>query len=85
MKLLGIELSPLWVPIERRLQTLVITVFTSMFFVVPIAGQLLAIGLFFTSYYWISIGYFVWCFYDNYFNKASKLSNFSRVQFPSAC
>ena len=69
MKILGIELTPLWVPVERRLQTLSIIFYVAMFMVLPLLTYFLAIGLIFTSYYWISIGYFTWSIYDNYFSK----------------
>ena len=69
MKLFGIELTPLWVSIERRLQTLSIMFYVSIFMVLPFVAYFLAIGLVFTSYYWISVGYFAWCIYDNYFSK----------------
>ena len=74
MKLLGVELTPLWVPIERRLQTLAVVFHVSFFMILPIVTYFIAISLFFTSYYWITIGYIAWCIY-NYFSKASSLSN----------
>ena len=74
MKLLGIELAPVLVPIERRLQTLSVIFYVSMFMILPFVAYFLAIALFFTRYYWISIGYFAWCIYDNYFSKVSTFS-----------
>ena len=71
MKLLGVELTPLWVPIQRRLQTLSIIFYVSMFMLLPIVTYFTAIGLLFTSFYWITIGYIAWCIYDNYFSKVS--------------
>ncbi len=78
MKLLGVELTPVWVPIERRLQTFTVAMYVAMFMVLPFVTYFTAIGLFFTQYYWISIGYFTWCFYDNYFSKVPS----HRVHFP---
>jgi hypothetical protein len=65
MKILGIELAPLNIPFERRLQTLVVAAFVLIFLqCVSIFGFSLLISLLFTRFYWISLLYAVWYVLD---------------------
>ncbi len=71
MKVLGVDFIPAWIPWKRRLQTLSVIFYVSMFMTLPIVFYVLAITLFFTRYYWISLGYLAWCIYDNYSLRVS--------------
>ena len=66
MKFLGIKLAPLWVPLERRVQTLGVALFVFVFLqgVGLIGLATLLYVLCFTKYYWLSLVYFAWYFYD---------------------
>ena len=66
MKLFGIEFAPLLIPHERRIQT-----FSVIFFVFLFLQGLSLIGWFsvfylllFTKYYWLSLLYGLWYYYD---------------------
>ena len=63
-KLLGIELAPLYVPLERRLQTLMVFFFTLSFTVFPILCILFCVVMLFTPLFWAVIAYWMWIFYD---------------------
>ncbi len=64
-KVFGIEFAPLWIPMERRLQTLSLALLLGVFSVFPVFFTTLFFYLlFFTKYYFISIGYFAWMWYD---------------------
>ena len=60
----AVKWVPLRVPIERRLQTLAVMFYCSMFMVFPFLSIVLAIFLLFTPLFWLSLGYFAWIFYD---------------------
>ena len=62
--MLGIDFAPLKIPMERRLQTLYVIWYVSVFLIWPITMSILAIVLLFTSYFWLTLGYMLWYVYD---------------------
>lgn len=65
MKLLGIDFAPLDIPLERRLQTLGVLFYTSIFFMLGNGSLILfAYLLLFTRYYYLPIAYFLWTWID---------------------
>ena len=74
VKILGIKFAPLWIPLERRLQTFSILLFVGTFSFIPVVCSLLFLYLlFFTNYYFICVGYLGWMFYDtNILNTSRK-------------
>jgi 2-acylglycerol O-acyltransferase 2 len=66
MKILGVNLAPLNVPLERRLQTLSILYFEFIFLqgVSLIGLTTIIYVLFYTKYYWFSIVYMIWYLAD---------------------
>lgn len=66
MKVLGVELAPLHIPRERRLQTLVVTLYVLLFLqVLSLIGFGLLIYTFvYTRFYWLSLLYVAWYVYD---------------------
>ena len=64
-KILGIKFAPLWIPLERRLQTFSLVLLLGIFSFFPVLCSLLFLYLLlFTNYYFISVGYLAWMFYD---------------------
>ena len=65
VKYLGIELAPLNVPLERRLQTLAVMYYIAMFFIFPpILVWLPIYLLLYTKYWWCVVLYGAWFWYD---------------------
>ena len=66
MKIFNIELAPLFIPFERRLQTLSVLYYTFLFLQgLSIIGILTIVYLLFTDLYWIACLYMIWYFYDS--------------------
>ncbi|GFN89091.1 2-acylglycerol o-acyltransferase 2 [Plakobranchus ocellatus] len=66
MKILGIELAPLNIPLERRLQTIGALHFTYSFLFFGFGMLFFFLYLFFfTSYYFIPLLYLIWYLYDS--------------------
>lgn len=63
-RILGIELAPLHIPMERRLQTLAVQQWTLSFLFLGFGCLILMIYLLFTSLYWIPLCYLVYYLYD---------------------
>ncbi|VDK53808.1 unnamed protein product [Anisakis simplex] len=63
-RLLGIELAPLNVSLERRLQTLAMCYHVSMAFIIPFLVVIMPIYLLFTCLWPIVVLYAVWVYYD---------------------
>ena len=63
-KVLGVDLAPASVPVERRLQTLAALMAFIVFTFGGITGLGLMVYLLFTNYYWITLLYGVWYIYD---------------------
>uniref|UniRef100_A0A0M3ILI2 Acyltransferase n=1 Tax=Ascaris lumbricoides TaxID=6252 RepID=A0A0M3ILI2_ASCLU len=59
-----IEFAPLNVPLERRLQTLAVLFYVFFFLIAPPLSIFIAIYLFFTSFWWITVLYGIWFIYD---------------------
>jgi len=64
-KLFGIEFAPLWIPLERRLQTLAAFQFISMFLFYGLLSFLLTYYLIaYTRFWWVGVLYLVWYVID---------------------
>ena len=70
--MLGVKFAPLNVPLERRIQTLSVLFYTSLFVVVPIGSILLFIFVLFSKYYYLALGYGAWMYYDIAIQKTSS-------------
>ena len=64
VKRLGIDFAPLHVPLERRLQTLLVFLFTLTFTLFPVICILFCVVLLFTPLFWLAVSYWTWVFYD---------------------
>lgn len=79
MKVLGVELAPLYIPTERRLQTLAVVHYTYIFLFMGFGVVALFVYLLFTDYYWIPLLYFVWYCYDRKISQqGGRRSNWVR-------
>jgi 2-acylglycerol O-acyltransferase 2 len=78
MKILNkLELAPFNIPLERRLQTLGVFFFVFMFMQgLSLIGVTIVIYLLFTQFYWISLAYMVWMYFD--LNRSQKGGRMSR-------
>lgn len=70
MKIFGIEFAPFFIPLERRIQTFAVFQLTLSFLCLGFGCTILWVYFLFTSYYYISIIYLVWYYYD--FNKSEQ-------------
>lgn len=66
MKVLGVELAPLDIPMERRLQTLAVVHFTYIFLFMGFGVLFFFLYLLITDYYFIPLLYFLWYYYDRH-------------------
>ncbi|KAK7089933.1 2-acylglycerol O-acyltransferase 2-like [Littorina saxatilis] len=64
MKILGVELAPLSIPMERRLQTFAIVHYTYIFLFMGFGMVGFFIYLLFTRFYFIPLLYAAWYYYD---------------------
>ncbi|KAK3771100.1 hypothetical protein RRG08_034118 [Elysia crispata] len=80
MSLFGLELVPLNLPLEKRLQTLGVLHFTYLFLFFGLGTLFLFLYLlFFTSYYLIPLAYYVWYRYDRSISEqGGRRSNWVR-------
>ena len=62
--MLGLEFAPFKIPLRRRLQTLVVFYFCTEFLLIGFLSTSFFAYLLFTKYYWISLLYFAWFYYD---------------------
>lgn len=60
----GVEFAPLSIPIERRIQTLVVTWFVLQFLLLCFIATIVLVYLLFTPYYYLTLLYMVWYIYD---------------------
>ena len=68
-RILGVEFAPWNIPLERRLQTLAIIIYLTLQVVVPFLSWIIFLLILFSRYYWLSLGYASWMYYDNYILK----------------
>nr|KAG5696481.1 hypothetical protein BaRGS_016520 [Batillaria attramentaria] len=69
MKVLGMELAPLDIPMERRLQTLAVVHFTYIFLFMGFGILFFFLYLLITDYYYIPLLYFVWYYWDRHVSE----------------
>nr|ACO11005.1 2-acylglycerol O-acyltransferase 1 [Caligus rogercresseyi] len=83
MSLLGLSFAPLFIPIERRLQTLAAFLWMGSFLFGALLGSSVILYLFcYTSYWWISIAYVSWFIWDrNTCNTGGRIVPFMRKLF----
>ena len=78
-KVLGIEFAPLNIPLERRLQTFAVGQWTIAFLIQGFGGLFLSAYLLFTDYYWISLAYAVYFYFDRHsHNQGGRRNNWFR-------
>ncbi|OQV14230.1 2-acylglycerol O-acyltransferase 2-A [Hypsibius exemplaris] len=70
MRVLGIHLAPLVIPLERRLQTYAVFHHVSTFFFLGISSTIFMVFLLFTPLCWLVLPYWAWYIYD--FNQSSR-------------
>lgn len=63
-KLLGVDFAPLFLPTERRLQTLAIIYYCSQFLIIGFAAFAILVGLAFTRFFFVPLIYVAWWMYD---------------------
>ncbi|KAI3386618.1 hypothetical protein SNEBB_008750 [Seison nebaliae] len=63
-KIFGIEFAPLIIPWRRRLQTLCILYYVLCFVVVGFLATFVFLYLLFTKYYYVTLLYLLWLYYD---------------------
>uniref|UniRef100_A0A0K2V3N8 Acyltransferase n=1 Tax=Lepeophtheirus salmonis TaxID=72036 RepID=A0A0K2V3N8_LEPSM len=80
MNLLGLSFAPLFIPIERRLQTLATFIWMGSFLCGAVIGaSILLYLLCYTSYWWISLAYISWFVVDrNSCNKGGRTISWMR-------
>ena len=64
VKIFGIEFAPLFIPLERRIQTLCTLQWVITFLLGGFGCLAIAMFLLFTKYYWITLLYLIWYYYD---------------------
>ncbi len=65
----GIELAPLRIPFERRVQTFGVIIYVNCVVTIPFVGTSLIIYGLFTKYWYLSLGYISWMLYDMKISK----------------
>ena len=71
MKIFNIEFAPLFIPLKRRLQTLSVCILLFTFFhLLTVIAVFLLVYLLFTKFYWITILYLIYYYYD--FDRLEK-------------
>ncbi len=68
----GIELAPLRLPLERRLQTFGVLFYLNCVLVIPTIGAILLVLGLWSRFYMLSVGYLLWVIYDMAFAKTHK-------------
>ena len=64
LKFFGIEFAPLYIPIERRLQTFAVFLWMSFFLFLGLLTAYLLVHFLYTDYNWITYLYAAWVIYD---------------------
>lgn len=71
-KFLGVDWVDMTsIPLQRRLQMTAVVLHLLTFSVIPILLTLLFLYLLFTSYWWVTVGYAAWMYWDIYIQKSS--------------
>ncbi|CAG0920059.1 unnamed protein product [Notodromas monacha] len=79
MKVLGFEFAPLEVPFERRKQTAGVAIWMWIFMALTPMTLTILIGLLFTSYWWITLAYATYYFFDrDICNRGGRRSEWVR-------
>ena len=64
-RIFGIDFAPLWIPLDRRLQTLAVFQFISMFLGYGFLCIFINYYIYFhTRYWWFAVLYFIWYVID---------------------
>ena len=64
MEIFGLNFAPIFIPFERRLQTFAVLFWITLFLFVGPLITILLVCLLMTSYWWITILYMTWVFFD---------------------
>ena len=64
MEIFGLNFAPISIPFERRLQTFAVLFWITLFLFVGPLITILLVCLLLTSYWWITILYMTWVFFD---------------------
>ena len=64
MEIFGMNFAPISIPFERRLQTFAVLFWITLFLFVGPLFTILLVCLLWTSYWWITISYMTWVFFD---------------------
>ena len=67
-----VKFAPLWLPLERRLQTLVVVLCTGIMTFLPVLCTLTFILLLFSPFFLVAIGYLFWIVYDVMIRRTSS-------------
>ena len=70
--ILGIDWAPLSIPLERRLQTATLLVYTSLYLVFTISFWVISILCLFTPLFFVPFAYIVWIAYDTVWTNISS-------------
>ena len=63
-KIMGVEWAPVKIPFERRMQTLAVFTYMSLFLFAGLCTLSIMYALLFTPFFFLSIMYAGWLFYD---------------------
>ncbi|KAL8624487.1 hypothetical protein ACOMHN_053030 [Nucella lapillus] len=69
MKILGLELAPLSIPFERRLQMLAVLHYTYLFLFMGFGMVFFFLYLLFTRFYFLPLLYLAWYYYDRHTSR----------------
>ena len=70
---MGVQWVPLWIPLKRRLQTAAVLFYTGMFLFFPLFFIVVSLILLLTPFFWMSLAYYTWIFYDTVIRKTQTL------------
>ncbi|XP_050440927.1 2-acylglycerol O-acyltransferase 2-A-like [Adelges cooleyi] len=77
MKVKNIEFAPLWLPLNRRLETFAVAIMLSLFLFTGIAGTVcLAYIVLGTRFWWIGVAYMAWMVLDRNFASSGEPSKY---------
>ncbi len=68
-----VDLVPiLYIPMERRMQTIMVMAYTALFVVAPLSACLIFLAVLFSPFFWVALGYLAWEIYDNTVHSISS-------------